>query len=85
MSNNIKDVIRQYIINKAEILSNDNDFSDDINLYKYGYLDSVDSMTVIYFLEEKFNIKITKEDILLNNMQSINDITKLVVEKTENR
>lgn len=85
MSESIKNTIRQYIIDKAGILPDDSDFSDDINLYKYGYLDSVDSMSVIYFLEDKFNIKITKEDILLNNMQSINEMTKLIIEKTGNR
>ena len=46
----VKNKIRQYIIDTAQIQSDDKDFSDEINLYKYGYLDSIDSMSVIYFL-----------------------------------
>lgn len=81
MIEKIKNEIREFIIKKSDICSDDTDFSDDINLYKNGYLDSIDSMSLVYFLEENFNIKITKEDILLNNLQSINQMAKLVEEK----
>ena len=74
MPDKIKDDIRNYIINKSKIQSNDTDFNDDLNLYKYGYLDSMDSMSVVFFIEENFNIKITKEDILMHNLQTINNI-----------
>ena len=84
MIEKIKNEIRNYIIEKIEIEPDDSDFSDDINLYKYGYLDSVDSMSLVYFMEEKFNIKITKEDILLNDMQSINEMAKMVQKKLSN-
>lgn len=84
MIEKIKNEIRNYIIEKAEIEPDDSDFSDEINLYKYGYLDSVDSMSLVYFMEENFNIKITKEDILLNNMQSINEMAQMVQRKLSN-
>lgn len=81
----VKNKIRQYIIDTAQIQSDDKDFSDEINLYKYGYLDSIDSMSVIYFLESEFDVKITKEDILLNNLETISNIAKMVTDKIENR
>lgn len=81
----VKNKIRQYIIDTAQIQSDDKDFSDEINLYKYGYLDSIDSMSVIYFLESEFDVKITKEDILLNNLENISNIAKMVTDKIENR
>ena len=83
MPDKIKDDIRNYIINKSKIQSNDTDFN--LNLYKYGYLDSMDSMSVVFFIEENFNIKITKEDILMHNLQTINNIAILVSEKLKNR
>ena len=85
MYESVKNKIRQYIVNMAEIQPDDKDFSDEINLYKYGYLDSIDSMSVIYFLESEFDVKITKEDILLNNLETINNIANMVTDKIENR
>ncbi|MGM9993467.1 MAG: acyl carrier protein [Candidatus Avigastranaerophilus sp.] len=85
MYESVKNKIRQYIIDTAQIQSDDKEFSDEINLYKYGYLDSIDSMSVIYFLESEFDVKITKEDILLNNLETINNIAKMVTDKIENR
>lgn len=85
MYESVKNKIRQYIVNMAEIQPDDKEFSDEINLYKYGYLDSIDSMSVIYFLESEFDVKITKEDILLNNLETINNIAKMVTDKIENR
>lgn len=85
MYESVKNKIRQYIVNMAEIQPDDKEFSDEINLYKYGYLDSIDSMSVIYFLESEFDVKITKEDILLNNLETISNIAKMVTDKIENR
>ncbi len=85
MYESVKNKIRQYIVNMAEIQPDDKEFSDEINLYKYGYLDSIDSMSVIYFLESEFDVKITKEDILLNNLETINNIANMVTDKIENR
>ncbi len=85
MYESVKNKIRQYIIDTAQIQSDDKEFSDEINLYKYGYLDSIDSMSVIYFLESEFDVKITKEDILLNNLETINNIANMVTDKIENR
>lgn len=85
MYESVKNKIRQYIVNMAEIQPDDKEFSDEINLYKYGYLDSIDSMSVIYFLESEFDVKITKEDILLNNLETIDNIAKMVTDKIENR
>ena len=81
----IKDIIneiRNYIIKTFEI-EIDGDFTGDVNLFDYGYIDSMDATRVVLFLEENFNIEITQKDIMLYPMNSINEIATVVKSKLE--
>lgn len=84
MQEKIKQEVRDYITKKANVEPDDRAFSDDADLYRLGYFDSVDSMSLVYFVESEFNIKITKEDILLNSMRTVNEIVQMVSKKLEN-
>ena len=51
------------------------------NLIDSGILDSLGIMKLILFLEEKFSVKITDEDLIPENFESIQTINLLVQKK----
>lgn len=81
MEKNVKDTLRDYIIEYADIEADDPDFSDDVHLFDYGFVDSLGATEIVLFLEETFNVKITQEDITLYAMNTINEISEVVENK----
>ena len=78
----IIDEIRNYAIKTFDV-EIDDDFTNDVNLFDYGYIDSMDATRVVLFLEENFKIEITQRDIMLYPMNSINEIAAVVKSKLE--
>jgi len=59
-----------------------NKINDDSLIFKEGYFDSMGFVILITFLEEKFGIKTSDEDLIEENFESINAITNFIVRKT---
>ena len=53
------------------------------NLIDTGILDSLGIMKLILFMEEKLSVKITDEDLIPDNFESIQTINSLVQRKME--
>lgn len=81
MDKNVKDTLRDYIIQYAQIEPDDPDFSDDVHLFDYGFVDSLGATEIVLFLEETFQVKITQADITLYPMNTINEIADVVERK----
>ena len=78
---NIKEILRNYILEHFEIEADDPDFSDDVHLFDYGFVDSLGATEIVLFLEEQFNIQITQKDITLYPMNTIDEIAEVVANK----
>lgn len=76
----IKDNLFEYI-KKQYDLADDSDYTPDINLFDYGYLDSLGAVEVITWLEETYKIEITQKDIVLFPMNSVDEIAEVVFRK----
>lgn len=76
----IKDNLFEYI-KKQYDLADDPDYTSDINLFDYGYLDSLGAVEVITWLEETYKIEITQKDIVLFPMNSVDEIAEVVFRK----
>ena len=59
MEKNVKDTLRDYIIQYASIEPDDPDFSDAVDLFDYGFVDSLGATEIVLFLEETFGVEIT--------------------------
>jgi len=81
METNVKDALRNFIIEYAGVEPDDPDFSDDVHLFDYGFVDSLGATEIILFLEETFHISITQADITLYAMNTINEIAEVVERK----
>ena len=79
--NEIKDKLREFIINYAQIDPEDPDFSDDVHLFDYGFVDSLGATEIVLFLEKTFNLEITQADITLYPMNTIDEIAAVAEEK----
>jgi len=55
--------------------------SPDTLIFKEGYFDSMGFVSLISFLEEKFSIETDSEDLVEENFESINAISKYVMLK----
>lgn len=80
MSN--KDIVKSYILENY-LFSNDMSLlKDDDSFLQKGILDSTGMLEVIYFLEEQFNVKVADEEMIPENLDSIDRIDAYIARKT---
>ena len=72
--------LENYISENFDI-GDDPDYNAEVDLFEYGFLDSMGAMEVITFIEEEFGIEITQKDIVLYPMNTITEIADVVAEK----
>lgn len=85
MEKNVKDTLRDYIMEYGSIEPDEPDFSDDVDLFDYGFVDSLGATEIVLFLEETFGIEITQADITLYPMNTINEIAGVVERKLQEK
>ena len=50
-------------------------------IFQEGYFDSMGFVSLISFLEDRYSIEVSSEDLVEENFESINAITKYVISK----
>jgi D-alanine--poly(phosphoribitol) ligase subunit 2 len=76
----IKENLYNHIMEKYG-LDGDPDYTMDVNLFDYGFLDSMGATEVIMWLEETYSIEICQQDIILYPMDTIEEIADVVFGK----
>jgi acyl carrier protein len=56
-------------------------FTDSDNLLTKGVIDSLRMLDMISFLEEKYHLKIDEEELMPENFESIDAITRFVEQR----
>lgn len=79
----IRSIIDEELRAICQIEDDDPDYDEDLNLFDAGYLNSLGSMKLMAFLEERFHIEISQRDIILYPMNSLREICELVERKLE--
>ncbi len=77
----MRNTIKEKIINEVELLASKKIESDDFEIFSNGYLDSLNVLHIIIFMESEFNIQINPYDISIDALSSINKITDFVLSK----
>jgi len=72
----IAKALRQYIVERYAIPEADKDFTDDVHLFDYGYVDSFGAVDLVAFVETTFGIKVTQGDMIAYPMNTINEIAE---------
>jgi acyl carrier protein len=79
----VKDRIREYIVEEFAKSKGINEVSDQEVLTKNGIIDSMGIFRLVAFLEETFNVRIADEEITNDNLESIDAIERLVISKSK--
>jgi methoxymalonate biosynthesis acyl carrier protein len=70
----ITSTLRAYIIERYAIAAGDADFTDDVHLFDYGYVDSFGAVDLVSFVQQTFGIAVSQSDMIAYPMNTINEI-----------
>jgi len=77
----IRKKLREFIKNNF-LLGNDSNLTDDDSFMGKGIVDSTGILEVVSFVEENFGFKLPDEDLMPENLDSINNLVKYVTART---
>lgn len=80
----IVDIISQFIRNNFLLSDQKENIDINISLYENRVVDSTGVLEIVDFLEEKFGIKIEDDELVPDNLDSINKMSKFVQRKIAN-
>ena len=73
--------IRDYIVENFLFGDTDTKFSDDDSFMENGFIDSTGILEVITYIEENFNFKIKDNELIPDNLDSINNLVRFITTK----
>jgi acyl carrier protein len=77
----IETKIRSFIIENF-LFGDSNGLQDDTSFIEEGIIDSTGVLELVTFLEEEFDIKVEDEELIPENLDSINNVTVYLEGKT---
>lgn len=81
MSSTFKQEIRNYIVNTFLFGRGGDDVGDAESLLDKGIIDSTGVLELVSFLEEKYGVQVTDDELTANNFDSIDRLTAFVNSK----
>ncbi len=78
---NIKEQIRQYILSEFLPGESPANLKDDTPMRTSGVLDSMATLQLVTFVEERFGIEVEAREAGVNNFDSVNSIAAFVERK----
>jgi acyl carrier protein len=83
-SSNIDEIserLRRFIVERFEISTSDPDFTDDIHLFDFGYVDSFGAVDLTRFVESTFGVEVTTSDMVAYPLNTIGEIATFVARR----
>jgi acyl carrier protein len=77
----ISQTMRKFLFENYLFGYDENDFSNDSSFLDFGVLDSTGILELIIFLESEFDIEVPDMEILPENLDSVNCVSRLVYKK----
>jgi acyl carrier protein len=82
MSVEIKQSLRTFLVENFMYRGDVGGITDDASLIKAGILDSVGILTLIAFLEERYEVQVSDDEVDPDNLESVDRITAFIQRKT---
>ena len=73
-----KDQLRDFIMKELAWDRSLNELSDSYPLLDDGIVDSLGMLKLLEFIEEKFSVELTDDDLVPDNFESINCMAKII-------
>ena len=80
-----RDLVRAFILENFLPGEDPKNLTDDTELKESGILDSLSTLKLVTFLEERFKIELEARDLGAENLSSVAHIEKLVTDKVAGR
>ena len=77
----IKELIRNFVVETFLLGDTDTKFTDDESFLENGIVDSTGILELITYVEEKFNISIDEEEMIPDNLDSLNNLSNFIQKK----
>ncbi len=77
----LRDIIRTFILEEFLPGEGAGELTDDVDLFNLGILDSIGTLKLVSFLEERFEIVIEVSFVSTDNLNTIDSIVRLVASK----
>jgi acyl carrier protein len=79
----VKEQLRQFITDNFAFGLEDTRFSDEDSLLGKGLIDSTGVLELVAFLEERFAIKVEDHELIPENLDSIDKLSRYLEEKVQ--
>ncbi|MHC4540946.1 MAG: acyl carrier protein [Planctomycetota bacterium] len=76
------EMVRKFIVDNF-LFGNAKELKDDTSFMDEGIIDSTGILELVFFLEETFGIHIEDEELIPENMDSLQNITRFVARKLD--
>jgi methoxymalonate biosynthesis acyl carrier protein len=73
--------LEQFVRSKFEIAADDPDFTSDVHLFDYGYVDSFGAQELIHHVESTYKIKIADDDFIKYPLNTVNEISRFIIDR----
>jgi len=74
-----QDIIRNYIMENVNL----QELDDDFDIFEAGLVNSLFAIELMTFLEKVFDIKVTMDDLDMENFKTVNSTGRFVQRKKE--
>ncbi|MEY4589844.1 MAG: hypothetical protein RL497_1920 [Pseudomonadota bacterium] len=81
MTTDARNQLRQFILNNYLFTDDQAALTDDASFLDNGILDSMGILELIDFLDETFNVKVAGDELVPENLDSVNSVLKFLASK----
>jgi len=78
----VKEKLKKFIINNFLLGDYSKTFNDDDSFLEKGIIDSTGVLELVNFIEETYNIRVEDEELIPDNLDSLNKIVSYVEKKS---
>jgi len=78
----IRTDIRDFILDNFMMGRNPGELTDSGSLLELGIIDSTGVLELVGFMEEKFNLQVEDEDLVPENLDSVDNLVGYIQKKT---
>ena len=75
------EILKQFIIEEFVPDGDGNELKENQSLLESGIIDSLGIMKLLVFIEEKFQLKVSDEELIPENFETLSTIAKLISQK----
>jgi len=77
----IIEILKQFITEELAPNSDANELKENQSLLERGIIDSLGIMKLLAYIEEKFQVKVSDEELIPENFETLSAIAELILQK----